>query len=1135
MITSNNNGAISALKGYRVQFLYSLLRIISHKKSEFEFRPEGKYEDLDIYNENGEVIEIIQVKNYKKTLTLSDILSSKENTFIRRALNAYKENKTPKIKLISFGEINEDVKNLSQKSYSQKMIRKLEKLRLGSNEIKILQNNFEHEIIEEFKVKEELVLKIEEWSSFADSAITLDLLIYWIYYAAEKQITITPLRFKEQFEKISKFQSEQISFNKAFNTLIKPFDKEINTEDIERLKSDFYQGISATYKHILANVDVSRVEKLEAITNKFKKSNIVFIHGASGQGKSTLAYRYLYENCNKNTIFELKHLPEDILTIYEVVNALEGISKGISFPITLYIDVDPGNKEWINILKELASKQNFNFLLTIREEDWNAIEIDDEFQFSEIELTLEKKEAELIYKSLDKYNADLRFVDFENVWNTFGGNGPLLEFVYLITQNESLSSKLKSQINKIREDSSTNGKDKIKLLRYIVLADCFTSKVKYKELSNLLQLHDIGFLIELLQKEYLIKVSGNKSHITGLHPVRSEIIKSILFDNEIFIEKDYALDAISIISDNTILSFLRNAFKRTKLSPDELLEKLETFTLTSWQSHLSIFKSLLWKGIADYVDDNVSVLNRIYNEYNKGWITVVNFDFANVLEGGSMMENSELFSKEQRQYAKSINNEFSNKGLVFKYCHKWLQSIKQINCIPNNKFEWDAFALFLFWLIHFKQNHININYESFKNEESIGNQSIKVVSQILYTLKTYTKQSALYASKIEQIFLQKISKTYNIISIEQKRNSIKCSYIFDIFEEDFDSEESDFMNAKSMKIIDSLRFAFPNKDSYETKGVGHQFSFLPGNHDSSIKKIPKKNLPLKPLVEINSTFLNLYNYTKRPSTWLEYVDLIIKKRKSLLDVLKKMIEAFSLSHKSKDYEPLRLYVLEYIELNNIIKSINNPLLPKNVSDKWGEFGENGLNKEINTPAISFERYKSFEKFWSAYNTSIENFLWQSANTIISKIKAIQENSEFDLNTARTSLVGNLFKAFEYHSAFKSSFRKHFEKFSNIVELKKIESDESCYISSLCFLYRQFIYSNSFLTGNVYKTSLNRLKETDQFFNQKVKNTFKQLSRQQNCQFKVTFDENNKRCVIFFDVENTKESFELIEVITTVRL
>ncbi|MEZ5148412.1 MAG: hypothetical protein R2759_15435 [Bacteroidales bacterium] len=363
-------------------------------------------------------MEVIQVKSYSNILTLSSILSNNDNSFIKRALKAYQENGSPKIKLISFGAVNADIKNLGEKNYSKNFIKKLKKLRLNENEIKILQDHFEFEIVDEHSLKKEIVSHIEKWNSFADIRITLDLLLYWVYHAAEKQNYITPKLFKEQFDKICRFERERISFHKTYNSLISPLINDIESENVDALKSDFYKGISATYKHILANVDVLRVEKLNSIEKQFKDSNIVFIHGASGQGKSTLAYRYLNENCIDSTVFELRHLPEEIQIIYEIIDSLEGISKGIKFPITIYIDVEPGNKEWVHIIKELASKKNFNFLITIREEDWNSIEVSDEFVFSEIEL-FEHEEAELIYESLNHYNTDLRFIDFNDAWETF--------------------------------------------------------------------------------------------------------------------------------------------------------------------------------------------------------------------------------------------------------------------------------------------------------------------------------------------------------------------------------------------------------------------------------------------------------------------------------------------------------------------------------------------------------------------------------------------------------------------------------------------------------------------------------------------------------------------------------------------
>lgn len=87
--TSVNSGAIHALRGYRTQFLYSLFRILFFQESEYYFNLEGNYEDLDVYGKEGDVREIIQIKDVKD-LTLSSLLDSRETSFKEGCARVYK-------------------------------------------------------------------------------------------------------------------------------------------------------------------------------------------------------------------------------------------------------------------------------------------------------------------------------------------------------------------------------------------------------------------------------------------------------------------------------------------------------------------------------------------------------------------------------------------------------------------------------------------------------------------------------------------------------------------------------------------------------------------------------------------------------------------------------------------------------------------------------------------------------------------------------------------------------------------------------------------------------------------------------------------------------------------------------------
>lgn len=65
-------GAEAAFRGFRTQTLYIINRILFMKDEEFYFQPEGE-EDLAVYDNSKNLIEVVQVKNYNKPLALSTL------------------------------------------------------------------------------------------------------------------------------------------------------------------------------------------------------------------------------------------------------------------------------------------------------------------------------------------------------------------------------------------------------------------------------------------------------------------------------------------------------------------------------------------------------------------------------------------------------------------------------------------------------------------------------------------------------------------------------------------------------------------------------------------------------------------------------------------------------------------------------------------------------------------------------------------------------------------------------------------------------------------------------------------------------------------------------------------------------
>ena len=91
--------ATGAYRGYRRQALYTLYRILTDNIAKFQ--PEGK-EDLAIFQDTGQLSEIVQVKSYSHALTLSDLEPCKKDGFFARLARETALLESVQIRLVSF-------------------------------------------------------------------------------------------------------------------------------------------------------------------------------------------------------------------------------------------------------------------------------------------------------------------------------------------------------------------------------------------------------------------------------------------------------------------------------------------------------------------------------------------------------------------------------------------------------------------------------------------------------------------------------------------------------------------------------------------------------------------------------------------------------------------------------------------------------------------------------------------------------------------------------------------------------------------------------------------------------------------------------------------------------------------------
>lgn len=1116
-------GAKSALKGYRTQFLYSLYRILTDYTKGYTFCVEGKYEDLDILDNQGNFLESIQVKNKQTSLSFSDLFSSKDS-FFRRTLKLIQNNDNVKVKVVSFGYVSNDLIDKNRLS------KKLKKKNFNDSSIKQIIDCYEEpEIVDESTIEKAILDKLKTLNIFTDPRIALELLLFWIYKSGENQIKIDSISLLDDLNRIGKFLTEQNAFHSHYgNTIIPIKTKNLENENLEKLREGFFYGISAKYEHILADLDVLRNDKLYNIRDCFEKSNIVFIHGASGQGKSTLAYRYLHDFIDSSVVYELK-ISNDLNEVRQIINSLDALCKGLKFPVMVYLDVKPQNEYWNDILKELSNKTNLQFLITIRQEDWNKTVLGEEFDFDDIELNFNKIEAKVIYEFLSEYRTNLKFTDFEESWIEFGNKGMLLEYVYLINQGDKLKIRLENQINRLENETKTT---ELEILRYVCLSDSFNAKIDYRKVINLLNV-DNGLsnsYIKLLEKEYLLKFDDDKKYLTGLHSIRSKILNEIFFEDNDYLEvADYIKNSIALIDEQDLHSFLLNSFENG-LNVEELLNVLNEYKFTNWIGYLNTSRALIWKGVQDFIfKKNKEVYDHLYNEYRGFWNFIIPYDYSGVSDGAFHTLFEQYIPDEVNNDIKKIQSKFTPKSDVYDYLSRWLTSCEFCEVSETHKNSLKYLGEFLFYIgnlnlaeklqVRLKEQMI---IDLVKDEQnSIENSSI-----LLLGLQVYQYPSDEFIQQIADITVKKLREKYNIIYLNND-SDLECLYFFDLFQYEEDKAEENFFHKTSINVINILRYIFPFKNKYSIRGIWKTFSGIELPYDPSVKNIERKNLPIPYLVEINVLLNSLYSYQYRPDNWSDYSSLIHKQRTTYNELSKELIRSFIQYFRKNDYS---LFGEIITKIEDELKSLRTVQLPKNISDKWGYISEgqtkasmievdsNSNNEHLNK-RIAIRRFKNYRDAQRDYFSSLENFLNQIGENILSIYK-IRVRGEVLEDYKPNQITYNIKNSIIKYSSFNEEFNKHFEKYFDSLLRKKIERTEMENVKVLFFCWKQFLNQKDRVNPKVFKNVNKAFTDTKTNLTKRIKRERQKIFDETGLSYTVEITEDvQKKMVLTCEIDS----------------
>lgn len=1059
--------AKAVFKGFRGQTLYILSRII-YDKGNFIYRPEGM-EDLDIYFEE-ELVELVQVKYYKENLTLSHV----ENLF-ERSVEKFRQGLKPKISVVSFGPIGPELENGFKIDGDDRARIKSKLIKKGytDDEVDLIFEYIEFTSVEDDELKEEIFdyLKTNHLGFDPDNAFNL--LMNWIYQISEKAKSIDKSCLMGRLNNVADFLSERYNFIEQYGLTVKPIKPTEKINNLGKLEEEFYEGISARYEHILAGLDVIRPQKLDEIRDKLEDDNTIIIHGASGQGKSTLAYRFLHEFYPEALIYQVISKKRDAL---KIIKTLHAISKSIDDKIAIYLEIEPGDTVWPYIVKELYRYEKFHVFVTIREEDWTRTTLSGDIIPSEVELTLNKKEAEYIYKRLTKRKPDKQFLDFEDSWSKFGGQGPLLEFTYLITQGSTLKEKLTGQITRIREESAEMELD---FLRIVSIIGMFGGKTDLKSVRSEIELKDPVHVINLFQKEYFIRQSENGRYLEPLHPIRSKILVEILSDEYLQPLKEDVTICISVIDEKDLEIFILNCLLGYGYET-EILESLAQFTPTTWTGYGLIIKSLLWLGIHKYIEINDSVIQEAHEKFSSGWSIALITDLSGASEEKIDLMDSELISTESKEVSRSLREKLCDKTVIYDFLENWLSN----SGIPDQKLKEDtdlAHAGFsMFWI-----SRLGIDKEldfSYLNLDKVLD-SVSLESIIDFVLGLYYFDPVNTIMEVRPKILDRFKEEFLVPLVEDDGERLTLHCIMDFIEFERSKGSANFAHDRIMERINLIRKLYPDRKHFASKSYGHKISFIELEDDTN-KDIPVKNLPLNWLTDINSTFMGLVDYNYRPETWEEYVASTIKIRIDSVNLIKKLIKNFKKYYKSrKNIDISKFFGFKNLgaDWGHLVEEMEVKPFPKVAVDPWGFSTESNWESIHNKTdrkfleAFNLKKFKQYIKDCREFVNDYNVFLKQGPDLIKiraqnKKIRITEDYLEkYGYRTNLQSfLVIYMYFTYEKLIEFQRDYRIHFHKYG---QLDKLEKDEIFYYGILTELWRVFALNEFKLEKDVEKKAV----------------------------------------------------------------
>jgi hypothetical protein len=611
--------------------------------------------------------------------------------------------------------------------------------------------------------------------------------------------------------------------------------------------TNYYEGKGARPSHILDGLDAYRGMWIQQIHNELQSRQVCVVRASSGQGKSTLLFRYAYDFYDRHTVLVIRDLQDDS-RIEPVKRYIEALLK-LNLPLLVLInDLADKTKNWHELVRQLTGKP-VSFLIAARNENWFRYSANlEDIDWATVLPEMRFEEAQQIFDQFQhagRIAPNIRSAAW--AYEQVSEKKLLIEFVFLITQGQMLSERLEGQIKAIHQ--LQEDKAKLEILRLISLAQVLDMSLSWEIIAkNINTQSDMQQLLLSMRDEYLtISPDGN---IEGLHYVRSDHLVRILHDGYPLTKTVQTL--LNCVPEYEIAETVYSIYTNPTLSEAyiDALGLLVELTRQDISHTLVITEALFRADEYRYITANRNVIDVFIEEFNAGALSVI---FIHATSPIRRVDPFELIrplnmpaSRIERM--RDLVDQMPARGVRENRFAKTLLDnfLKQFSSMELPT-ELGVIAELDLWITHF-----GIEVQIIQSFVETGLWSDRLFLQPLedcasFILLLYEKFNTVYESfwlNRQAQVIEHFLRSTNTLSLVMENSDIRIEFVVD---------EAISPHEQVMKRLDLLRNWIPHFETYSSQGLYPITPIARLSPDETIKSISKRHF-VHQSVEINKHY-----------------------------------------------------------------------------------------------------------------------------------------------------------------------------------------------------------------------------------------------------------------------------------------